>query len=158
MIAFSRPAYWAKLQLHGAIGALLLLWRSPDPAVGKELSMIWSACIASKDRKTSLTFSTRYTTVDVAKCCPHGEVASISTSVNPRTSMGTLFAVLRLLDEWFMRFIATSRLYTISAGMTVICAPESATASNLNTMGPRGDSNRSLIGMRGSGDGAGRPR
>ena len=72
--------------------------------------MIWRARITSKDRKTSLTFSTRYTTVEVAKRWPHGEVASTSTSVKPKTSMGTLLAAFRPPDEWLILLIATSRL------------------------------------------------
>ena len=71
--------------------------------------------------------------------------------------MGTLFAPRSAAEEWFIFFTAMSLLYNMSAGMMVICAPESAMASALNTMGLWGDWNWSVIAMQGSEEGATRP-
>ena len=85
------------------------------------------------------------------KRLPHGDSALMFASTTPRTSIVTLLAARRVADDRRSLVIATSLLLSMSAGTTVIWAPESATASlTLNLIGPPGALNDRRISSRGS--------
>ena len=109
--------------------------------------------MTSKERKTSSTFWTTYAGVDVVKRSPDGERALIVASTTPKTPIFTLLAARRSIDERRKFVTDMPPLLRMLAGMIVIWAPESATASfTLNSFRPPGVAKDSRTSSRGWGD------
>ena len=85
--------------------------------------------MTSRERKTSSTCWTTYAVVDVVKRSPDGERALILVSTTPNTLILALLANRRSMEDRRRPVTDMPPLLRMLAGMIVIYAPESATAS-----------------------------
>ena len=94
----------------------------PAPAVGNCLSTMRSPTITSSDKKTSSTFLTTYAEVAVEKRSPEGNRALMFASTTPSTSIFTLLAARRSIEDWRRPVTAIPSVLSMFAGMIVIWA------------------------------------